>query len=643
MKNLLVEPMSKTEKITGGLSDFDLHLFNKGSHFRLYDVLGAHPAEENNISGVRFAVWAPNAEKVSVVGNFNGWNTKSHFLTLLKQSGIWCGFIPQVKVGDIYKYHIRSHVKGYEIQKADPVSFGNEVLPQSGSIVQKLDYSWKDECWMSKRKKFNDIKKQPLSIYEIHLGSWRKHDDFRSLSYRELAKPLTDYIHKMGFTHVEFLPVMEHPFYGSWGYQITGYFAPTYRYGSPQDFMFLIDTLHQNEIGVILDWVPAHFAVDDHGLSFFDGTHLYEYKDLKKGRHPDWGSFIFNYGRNEVLSFLISNALFWFDHYHIDGLRVDAVASMLYLDYSRKENEWVPNKLGGNKNLEAIEFLKKLNEEIYSRFPDVQTIAEEPTAWPGVSKPTYLGGLGFGLKWDMGWMHDLLSYMNKYPVHRKYHHDQLTFRSLYAFSENYVLSLSHDEMVHGKGSLINKMSGDSWQKFANLRLLFGCMFAQPGKKLIFMGGEFGQWEEWDHDSSLDWELLNRESHSGLQKWVGDLNKVYRAHPALHRRDLDEEGFEWIDCENVEESVLAFIRKGDKESEQMVIVLNFMPTPRFNYEIGVSQSGLWNEVLNSDAKDYDGSGIGNMGGIKASLKPQHGKLFSLKLNLPPLSAIFLSRD
>ncbi len=635
--------MSQTEKITGGLSDFDLHLFNEGSHFRLYDVLGAHPAVENNISGVRFAVWAPNAEKVSVVGDFNDWNANSHFLTPLKQSGIWCGFIPQVKAGAIYKYHIRSHVKGYEIQKADPVSFGNEVPPQSGSIVQKLDYSWKDECWMSNRKKFNDIKKQPLSIYEIHLGSWRKHDNFRSLSYRELAKPLTDYIHKMGFTHVEFLPVMEHPFYGSWGYQTTGYFAPTHRYGSPQDFMYLIDALHQNEIGVILDWVPSHFAVDDHGLSFFDGTHLYEHKDLKKGWHPDWGSFIFNYGRNEVLSFLISNALFWFDHYHIDGLRVDAVASMLYLDYSRKDNEWIPNESGGNENLEAINFLKKLNEEIYSRFPDVQTIAEESTAWPGVSKPTWLGGLGFGLKWDMGWMHDLLSYMGKDPIHRKYHHAQLTFRSLYAFSENYVLSLSHDEMVHGKGSLINKMSGDSWQKFANLRLLFGCMFAQPGKKLVFMGGEFGQWKEWDHDSSLDWELLNRESHSGLQKWVGDLNKVYRAHPALHCRDLDEEGFEWIDCENAEESVLAFMRKGEKESEQMVIVLNFTPTPRFNYEIGVPQSGRWKEVLNSDAKDYDGSGIGNMGGIKASPKPQHGNPFSLKLNLPPLSAIFLSRD
>jgi 1,4-alpha-glucan branching enzyme len=633
--------MSQIEKVSGGLSDFDLHLFNEGSHFRLYDVLGAHPAVDNNTSGVRFAVWAPNAEKVSVVGDFNGWDTCSHFLTPLKQSGIWCGFIPQVKAGDIYKYHIRSHVEGYEIQKADPVSFGNEM--PSGSIVQKLDYSWNDEQWMSKRKKFNDIKKEPLSIYEIHLGSWRKHDDFRSLSYRELAKPLTDYVHKMGFTHVEFLPVMEHPFYGSWGYQTTGYFAPTHRYGSPQDFMFLIDTLHQNEIGVILDWVPSHFAVDDHGLSFFDGTQLYEHKDLKKGWHPDWGSFIFNYGRNEVLSFLISNALFWFDRYHIDGLRVDAVASMLYLDYSRKEDEWIPNESGGNENLEAISFLKKLNEEVYSRFPDVQTIAEESTAWPGVSKPTYLGGLGFGLKWDMGWMHDLLSYMGKDPIHRKHHHAQLTFRSLYAFSENFVLALSHDEMVHGKGSLINKMSGDSWQKFANLRLLFGCMFAQPGKKLIFMGGEFGQWKEWDHDSSLDWELLNSESHSGLQKWVGDLNKMYRSHPALYCRELDEQGFEWIDCENVEESVLAFIRKGEKESEQMVIVLNFTPTPRFDYEIGVPQAGLWNEVLNSDAKDYDGSGIGNMGGVTASPNPKHDKPFSLKLNLPPLSAIFLSKD
>lgn len=635
--------MNQTEKSLKNLSDFDLHLFNEGSHFRLYDHMGAHCVLEEGVSGVRFAVWAPNAEKVSVTGDFNGWNKDFHFLTPLNQSGIWSGFIPKVSEGDVYKYFIQSRFDQYQVEKADPFSFGCEVPPKSGSVVQRLDYSWQDQDWMAQRKKNNNIKNQPLSIYELHLGSWRKSGHYQSLSYREMAKPLTDYVCQMGFTHVEFLPVMEHPYYGSWGYQTTGYFSPTSRYGTPQDLMFLIDTLHQNGIGVILDWVPSHFAVDGHSLSFFDGTHLYEHEDLKKGWHPDWGSFIFNYGRKEVLSFLISNALFWFDRYHIDGLRVDAVASMLYLDYSRKENEWIPNKFGGNENLEAIEFLKKLNEEIYNHYPDVQTIAEESTAWPGVSKPTYLGGLGFGLKWDMGWMHDLLSYMGKDPVHRKYHHDQLTFRSLYAFDENFVLSLSHDEMVHGKGSLINKMSGDTWQKFANLRLLFGCMFAQPGKKLIFMGGEFGQWKEWDHDSSLDWELLNQETHAGLQKWVGDLNKMYRKYPSLHCRDLDEEGFEWICCGNSEESVLAFVRKGDQETDQMVVVLNFTPTPRFGYEIGVPQSGLWKEVLNSDAKDYHGSGIGNMGGVETMQKPLHEKPFSLKLNLPPLSAIFLSRD
>jgi len=635
--------MNGKSKKQGEMSDYDLHLFNEGSHFRLYKHLGAHLVEENNVRGVRFSVWAPNAEKVSVIGDFNHWQPDSHLMLPLKQSGVWSLFIPEIKAEEIYKYHIRSRFKGYEIEKADPFSFANEVPPKSGSIVQPLSHTWQDETWMQNRQKFNDVKTQPVSIYELHLGSWKKHNEFKSLSYRELAQPLSEYVLKMGFTHVEIMPVMEHPFYGSWGYQTTGYFSPTSRYGKPQDLMFLIDTLHQNQIGVILDWVPSHFAVDGHGLSFFDGTHLFEHEDLKKGWHPDWGSFIFNYGRNEILSFLISNALFWLDHYHIDGLRVDAVASMLYLDYSRKNNEWTPNMHGGNENLEAIKFLKKLNEEIYKEYPDVQTIAEESTAWPGVSKPTYLGGLGFGLKWDMGWMHDLLSYMSKDPVHRKYHHDQLTFRSLYAFSENYVLSLSHDEMVHGKGSLINKMSGDSWQKFANLRLLFGCMFAQPGKKLIFMGGEFGQWKEWDHDSSLDWELLSQKSHSGLQKWVADLNRVYRDFPSMHCRDLDEDGFEWIDCENADESVVAFLRKGEEEIEPMLVVLNFTPTPRFDYQIGVPRSGLWSEVLNSDAKDYGGSGIGNMGSVKATTIPLHDKPYSLKLNLPPLSAIFFSRD
>ncbi|MEK9628167.1 MAG: 1,4-alpha-glucan branching protein GlgB [Nitrospinota bacterium] len=625
------------------MSDYDFHLFNEGNHFRLYNFLGAHPALEDNVSGVRFSVWAPNAEKVSVIGDFNGWNADSHSMSPQNESGIWSLFIPQLKEGEIYKYHIRSRYQGYEIEKADPFSYFNEVPPKSGSIVQPLDYSWNDEDWMKERKKFNDIKTQPVSIYELHLGSWKKHDAVRSYSYRELAQPLSDYVKKMGFTHVEIMPVMEHPFFGSWGYQTTGYFSPTSRYGTPQDLMFLIDTLHQNEIGVILDWVPSHFAVDGHGLSFFDGTHLYEHKDLKKGWHPDWGSYIFNYGRNEVLSFLISNALFWLDRYHVDGLRVDAVASMLYLDYSRKDNEWIPNKHGGNENLEAIDFIKKLNEEIYKEYPDVQTIAEESTAWPGVSRPTYLGGLGFGLKWDMGWMHDVLSYMGKIPVLRKYHHDQLTFRSLYAFSENFVLSLSHDEMVHGKGSLINKMSGDTWQKFANLRLLFGYMFAQSGKKLIFMGGEFGQWEEWDHDSSLNWELLKKPEHSGLQKWVQDLNRIYRDYPSLHSKDLDEQGFEWIDCGNVEESILILLRKGDEKSEPMVVVLNFTPAPRFKYRIGVPREGLWKEVLNSDAHDYHGSGVGNLGGVESDSVPFHGQPYSLEITLPPLSAVFLSRS
>jgi len=626
------------------LSADDLYLFNEGSHLRLYEHLGAHPMVVGDVPGTYFAVWAPNAERVAVIGDFNDWDPTRHLLRPREQSGIWEGFIPGVGHGALYKYHIVSHYHGYEVDKADPFAFFAEVPPKTASIVWDLDYTWGDQEWMTTRGARNALD-APIAIYEVHLGSWMRvpEEGNRSLSYRELAPRLADYVTRMGFTHVEFLPVMEHPFFGSWGYQITGYFAPSSRYGTPQDFMFLVDYLHQHGIGVILDWVPSHFPTDDFGLAFFDGTHLYEHADPRKGFHPDWNSYIFNYGRNEVRSFLLSNALFWLDRYHVDGLRVDAVASMLYLDYSRKPGEWIPNEHGGRENLEAISLLRRLNEEVYRHYPDVQTIAEESTAWPMVSRPTYVGGLGFGMKWDMGWMHDTLSYMARDPIHRRYHHHELTFRMIYAFTENFVLPLSHDEVTHGKGSLLGKMPGDDWQKFANLRLLLAYMWAQPGKKLLFMGGEFGQWQEWNHDASVQWDLLQYAPHQGIQRLVEDLNRLYRELPALHERDFDPEGFAWIDANDAEQSVVTFLRRGRAEGNEIVAAFNFTPVPRHNYIIGVPHLGRWREILNSDATVYGGSGQGNLGGVTANPVPSHGYTQSITITIPPLGAVFFTPD
>jgi 1,4-alpha-glucan branching enzyme len=625
------------------LTEDDLYLFNEGSHFHLYEKLGAHLKVREGVAGTHFAVWAPDAEQVSVIADFNGWNPGSHTLRPRGQSGIWEGFIPEVGKGAIYKYHVQSRYKGYQAGKADPFALFNEIPPQTGSVVWDLDYSWGDGEWMANRGDHNR-NDAPLAIYEVHLGSWMRPaaGEDMPLTYRTIAPKLTEYVSSMGFTHVQFLPLMEHPFYGSWGYQCLGFFAPTSRYGTPQDFMYLVDCLHQHGIGVILDWVPSHFPSDEHGLGYFDGTHLFEHSDPKQRIHPDWDSLVFNYGRHEVRSFLISSALFWLKAYHADGLRVDAVASMLYLDYGRKDGEWIPNEYGGNENLEAIEFLRRFNHEVYREKPDVLTIAEESTAWPMVSRPTYVGGLGFGMKWDMGWMHDTLDYMSKDPIHRTYHHNKLTFRLLYAFHENFVLPLSHDEVVYGKGSLLKQMPGDDWQKFANLRLLFAYMYAQPGKKLLFMGGEFGQWSEWYHEESLHWQLLDYLPHAGLQDWVKDLNALYRSEPALHQLDFEAKGFEWIDCNDPQHSVLSLIRK-DRTGDGMIIaVYNFTPVPRRSYRLGTPHGGFWQEILNSDAEQYGGSGWGNLGGVEASTIGFHGRPYSLDLTLPPLGAVFLKR-
>lgn len=638
--------MPKTPSATKKADDMslfskdDLYLFNEGTHFHLYDKLGAHPARKDGTSGTYFSVWAPNAEEVSVTGLFNDWKPGVHPLHQREQSGIWEGFLPRVEKGALYKYHIRSRFDVYQAEKTDPFAIFNEIPPKTASIVWDCEYDWRDDEWRKMRRSRNALD-APISIYEMHLGSWKRvpDEDNRSWSYRELAAVLPQYLQDLNFTHVEFLPIMDHPFFGSWGYQTTGYFAPSGYYGTPQDLMYLIDELHRHGIGVILDWVPSHFPTDGHGLSYFDGTHLYEHADPRQGYHPDWQTYIFNYGRNEVRSFLISSALFWLDKYHVDGLRVDAVASMLCLDYSRKEGEWIPNQYGGRENLEAIGFLRRLNEEVYKRFPDVQTIAEESTAWPMVSRPTYLGGLGFGLKWDMGWMHDTLDYMSQDPYFRRYHHNKLTFRMLYAFHENFVLPLSHDEVVYGKGSLLGKMPGDEWQKFANLRLLFGYMYAQAAKKLLFMGSEIGQWSEWAHDRTIEWHLLEYASHRGLERWVADLNRLYRDEPALHERDLDPAGFEWIDCNDAESSVISLLRKGKSADEIMLAACNFTPVPRPNYRIGAPCGGFWKEVLNSDATCYGGGGWGNMGGVEAVPISLHGRSHSLTLTLPPLAAMF----
>ena len=618
----------------------DLYLFNEGTHTRLYDKLGSHLVEVDGVAGAYFAVWAPDAEYVSVIADFNGWDKGTHPLAPREHSGIWHGFVPGVPKGAVYKFHVASRYKGYRADKADPYAVFAEESPLTGSVVWDLDYEWRDSEWMAERRRRNALQ-APISVYEVHLGSWRRvpEEANRPLTYRQLAPQLADYVKSLGFTHVEFMPVMEHPFYGSWGYQSTGYFAPTSRYGTPQDFMFLVDHLHQNGIGVILDWVPSHFPADEHGLGYFDGTHLYEHAFREKGFHPDWGSLIFNYGRNEVRSFLLSSALFWLDRYHADGLRVDAVASMLYLDYSRKPGEWMPNQYGGRENLEAMDFLRRFNEEVYKNHPDVQTIAEESTAWPMVSKPTYIGGLGFGLKWDMGWMHDTLEYMKNDPVFRKYHHNELTFRNIYAFTENFMLPLSHDEVVHGKGSLIGIMPGDDWQKFANLRLLYSYMYSQPGKKLLFMGGEFGQRAEWDHEHSLEWHVLRHPEHAGVQKVMSDLNRLYRQEPALHESDTDPAGFEWVNGGDWEQSVLSYLRKSS-DGEQILVLCNFTPVVRHNYRVGVPVGGYWREILNSDATYYGGSGQGNFGGVEATRVRYQGRAWSLVLTLPPLAAIFL---
>jgi 1,4-alpha-glucan branching enzyme len=625
----------------GILSSDDLHLFNEGSHYRMYEKMGAHPRMVGEEHGTCFSVWAPNARQVSVVGDFNGWNPQAHPLGLLGSSGIWEGFIPGVGKGALYKFHIFSQHHGHRADKADPFGTFHEKPPRTASVVWDLGYEWGDHEWMRNRGYRNSLH-APVSIYEVHLGSWRRvpEEHNRPLSYREMAPLLAEYLERMQFTHVELLPVMEHPFYASWGYQTTGYFAPTSRYGTPQDFMHLVDYLHQRGIGVILDWVPSHFPSDGHGLAYFDGTHLFEHADSRKGFHPDWKTHIFNYGRNEVRSFLMSSAMFWLDKYHADGLRVDAVASMLYLDYSRKEGEWLPNQYGGRENLEAVDFLRRFNAEAYKEYPGIQTIAEESTAWPAVSRPIHLGGLGFGMKWDMGWMHDTLKYISHDPIHRTYHHNLLTFRMLYGFSENFILPLSHDEVVHGKGSLVGKMPGDEWQRFANLRLLFGYMYAQPGKKLLFMGGEFGQVREWTHDSSLEWHVVQYPVHRGVQNWVEQLNRVYRTEPALHELDTEPAGFEWVDCNDSAASVVSLLRKSRHSQGVVLAVFNFTPVPRLTYRVGVPSGGVWRELLNSDATEYAGSGMGNLGAVGAEPVPAHGRPFSVSLTLPPLGALFL---
>ena len=644
MENVLQAPAPSSRSDVSLLTPQDLHLFNEGRNYRAYERMGAHLTIAGDEAGVCFSVWAPNARQLSVIGSFNRWDPNAHPLYPLGSSGIWEGFVPGVTKGALYKFHIRSHHHGHIVDKADPFGVWHEKPPRTASVVWDLDYQWSDQEWMHGRKGRNSLH-APISIYEVHLGSWMRvpEEHNRPLTYRETAPRLAEYVRRMGFTHVEFMPVMEHPFYGSWGYQTTGYFAPTARYGTPQDFMYLVDHLHQHGIGVILDWVPSHFPSDGHGLAYFDGTHLFEHSDSRKGFHPDWKTHIFNYGRNEVRSFLLSSAMFWLDKYHADGLRVDAVASMLYLDYSRNEGDWLPNQYGGRENLEAIDFLRQFNAEAYKEYPGIQTFAEESTAWPMVSKPIYVGGLGFGLKWDMGWMHDTLEYFKHDPIHRKYHHNMLTFRMLYGFTENFVLPLSHDEVVHGKGSLIGKMTGDEWQRFANLRLLFGYMFAQPGKKLLFMGDEWGQVREWAHDSSLEWHVLQYPVHSGMQRWVEQLNRVYAEQPALHHLDNEQQGFEWIDCNDSATSTISLLRKGGTPSQNIVVVCNFTPLPREGFRLGVPRGGYWRELLNSDAQEYGGSGMGNLGGVQASDQPSHGRPYSVKLTLPPLSALFLKAE
>ena len=623
------------------LTDFDLHLIGEGTHYHLYEKLGARVMEVNTVKGVHFAVWAPNAKRVSVIGDFNRWDGRRHPMRVLGSSGIWEIFIPGLNEGALYKYEIKTEKKQV-LTKADPYAFFAEIRPKSASVVCDIStYQWRDARWLKNRSERNWLE-SPVSIYEVHLGSWMRvpEEGDRHLTYKEMTEKLVRYVRQMGYTHIELMPVTEHPFDASWGYQTISYYAPTSRFGKPQDFMHFVDICHQNDIGVILDWVPAHFPTDGHGLGEFDGTCLYEHEDPRQGFHPDWGTKIFNFGRKEVKNFLISNALFWCEKYHIDGLRVDAVASMLYLNYSRQEDEWIPNMFGGRENLGAIDFLKRFNEILHHFYPGILAIAEESTAWPGVSKPVYLGGLGFSLKWNMGWMHDTLEYFSKDPVHRRYHHNNLTFSLLYAFTENFALVLSHDEVVHGKSSMLSKMPGDTWQKFANLRSLYGFMFTHPGKKLLFMGGEFGQWDEWNHDKSIDWHLLKFTPHKGLQKFVMDMNRIYCSEPALYEVDFRHEGFAWIDFHDTDHNIISFIRYAKDPDNFLVIVCNFTPVPRTGYRIGVPSDCFYKEILNSDAKIYWGSNMGNTGGLNSDAIAWHGKQYSIQVTLPPLSVLIL---
>jgi len=634
----------KAVEVYSRFTDFDISLFQSGKHYKLYEKLGSHVVTHNGVVGTYFAVWAPNAQYVAVIGGFNGWNRSSHSLYIRwDTSGIWEGFIPNVGNGEAYKYFIKSS-SGEELEKADPFALRWEEPPRTASIVADTFYEWKDKKWMDTRYQHNGLNK-PYSVYEVHIGSWARNpespDDF--YTYEQLADRLVPYVKDMGFTHIELMPIMEHPYYPSWGYQVSGYFAASSRYGTPQQLMLLIERFHQEGIGVILDWVPSHFPGDAHSLYNFDGTHLYEHADLRKGFHPDWKSYIFNYGRNEVRAFLISNALFWLDRYHVDGLRVDAVASMLYLDYSRKHGEWETNIYGGNENLEAVSFLKEFNEACYSHFPDTQTIAEESTSFTGVSRPVYLGGLGFGMKWMMGWMHDTIGYFSEDPIHRKYHHNEITFSLIYAFTENFMLPLSHDEVVYGKSSMLRKMPGDEWQQFANLRLLYSFMFTHPGTKLLFMGAEFAQGNEWNYQYSLDWHVMEYPNHQGMAEAVKALNHLYKTEPALYEKGFAHDGFEWIDGGNANDSILVYARKGYDAKDDLIVVLNMTPVIRYDFRVGVTARGDWKEIFNSDAKKFWGSGVGNHGAAQSELVNWHGRENSIKITIPPLGAVVFKAE
>lgn len=620
------------------ISDFDLYLFGQGTHLNIYEKLGAHIMTHNGVRGVHFAVWAPNAQRVSVIGNFNRWDDRLHPMRSVQNSGVWELFIPGLAEYEVYKYSIRSRVNNYLVDKSDPYGFAFEMRPRTAAVVADLEkYPWGDAAWMERRAATDPLH-APMAIYEVHLGSWRRKNAGEWLTYRDLARELVDYVKEMGFTHIELMPVTEHPFDGSWGYQATGYYAPTSRFGAPEDFMHLVDQCHQHGIGVILDWVPAHFPKDGHALSYFDGTHLYEHADPRQAEQPDWGTYIFNYGRHEVRNFMLANAVFWTRKYHVDGLRVDAVSSLIYLDFSREGGDWVPNQYGGRENLDAIHFLRECNEIVHREAPGAVMVAEESTAWPMVSRPIYLGGLGFTFKWDMGWMHDTLEYIKKDPIHRRYHHNMITFSMMYAFSENFVLSLSHDEVVHLKGSLINKIPGDWWQKFATLRLLFGYQYTHSGKKLTFMGQEFGQWNEWSEARSLDWFLLDMPMHAKLHAWMRDLNHLYAAEPSLYEQDHDWKGFQWIDANDADQSVFSYIRFASDPSDFLVVALNFTPVARHNYRIGVPAPGCYIEVLNSDSDHYGGGNVGNEGKRFTVEEASHNFAQSLHITIPPLGIV-----